>query len=152
MQQEKGEDANSDPIRKFAAERSHQDSRTSNEYGRAAGQAMLLLNGGAGSAVVALANKDEITPALLNAFPLILTGYGLGVLFAAFMIYFMTRALDDWNVYWLTWIDTSRIEERDKVRFSARRFWRSANVCFFGAAVAFVFATVSVGLAIRPEN
>jgi hypothetical protein len=44
-------------IREFAARRSHQDSQISNENSRSAGQAAILINGGAATAIVALFSR-----------------------------------------------------------------------------------------------
>jgi hypothetical protein len=81
--------------------RSLEAAKTSNEHSRAASQTCLIINGGAATAVIAYLSKDKLDPSILPHVALSLVGYGVGVFFAALMIFCATQSLDAWSMYWL---------------------------------------------------
>jgi hypothetical protein len=82
-----------DPRHKLAPERSGKDLQNSSDGARAAGQSMILINGGAASAILAYLSKESATPtSLLSAASVSLIGYALGVVCAALAIWFSSQA------------------------------------------------------------
>lgn len=84
----------------FAAERSHKDAQTGNENGRTAGQAVILINGGAATAILAFLAKDKLDPGVLLLAPWSLVGYALGVIAGAWMLFCSTRSVEEYSLYW----------------------------------------------------
>lgn len=130
-------------LRDFAAERSHKDAAVANDHGRAAGQALILINGGAATATIALLAAVKDSPALkslIAAAPMSLIGYAVGAACGALMMYCMNRALDNWNTYWRTFLWSQRRStiRRRVAREHARWWWSSTNVFAFVSAGSFV--------------
>jgi hypothetical protein len=67
-------------FQEFAQERSHQDANASNDTGRAAAQAAILINGGAATAVLAYLSKSGINPIIFQRTSLCIAIYGVGVI------------------------------------------------------------------------
>jgi hypothetical protein len=84
----------------FAAERSHNDSKIANETARTTAQAIILINGGAATAILAFLSKDRIEPHMLQLASWCLVGYAFGVVVGAFMLFCCTRAAEEFDVYW----------------------------------------------------
>jgi hypothetical protein len=71
----------------FAEARSHEASKISYDFGKAAAQAGLIINGGAATAVIALLAKDKVDPTVFKTVPWCLTIYAIGVTASAIMMY-----------------------------------------------------------------
>lgn len=108
---------------KFAVERSHKASHTSNEHSRATAQACILINGGAATAVIAFLAKDNLQPAFLLTVPWCLVGYGVGVFFGALMMYCAMETMDYWNKYWFHKAHKSREFEISDAQANAEGWW-----------------------------
>jgi hypothetical protein len=125
--------------KQFMLERSHDDSRISNEHMRAAGQAVILISGGAASAVLAYLTKDKLDPHLLFWAPIGLIGYVAGIVAGAFMLYWSARSIEEYSYAWRlrsdgkpddvekTWQYAFKIQKRGRIFFGL-------SICFFGAA------------------
>src|SRR5882757_1195652 len=84
----------------FAEERSHEAVKISYDFGKAAAQAGLIINGGAATAVIALLAKDKVDPIVFKTVPWCLTIYAIGVTASAVMMYCSMMHADNWNYYW----------------------------------------------------
>jgi hypothetical protein len=130
--------------------RSLELSKTSNEHSRAASQACILINGGAATAVIAYLSKDKLDPSVIPYVTWSLSGYCLGVLFAALMLFCATHALDYFSQYWLRRADEVEFESYLTTGY---RWWYSYHSCtiltfFFFALGSFWFAR---GLNLVPQ-
>jgi hypothetical protein len=82
----------------FEQERSHQDIKQANENARASGQAALLMNGGAATAILAFLTKAAgSSPPKLLAISLVI--YALGAIFGARALWCWTFSLREFGVY-----------------------------------------------------
>jgi hypothetical protein len=128
----------------FAIERSHKDAQVSNEHSRATAQALILINGGAATAVLAYLSKDKLDSSVLTFASLSLGAYCVGVLFGAGMLYCMTRTLDYFGYYWHV---REHPDEGDAklAHEKAKRWLRWVDACFVGAALFFLYGTVIIG-------
>lgn len=125
--------------KQFMLERSHDNSRISNEHMRAAGQAVILISGGAASAVLAYLTKDKLDPSLLVWAPIGLIGYVAGIVAGAFMLYWSARSIEEYSYAWRlrsegkaddvekTWRYAFKIQKRGRIFFAL-------SIFFFGAA------------------
>src|SRR4029079_17911019 len=84
--------------------------KTSNEHSKAGGQACLLINGSAATAVIAYLAKDEVSCSMSKDAVGALMGYGPGVVCAALMIISVMQCLDSYSQYWLAKVE-KRISE-----------------------------------------
>jgi hypothetical protein len=98
--------------RDFAEERSHRDAVVSNETIRATAQAVILINGGAATAILAYLAKNGLDPFVLHQMSWCLAVYGVGVVFGACMMFCAIRSLDFYNVRWPSSIATTRERAR----------------------------------------
>jgi hypothetical protein len=79
---------------KLAAERANQDIQSANDSARAAIQAVILINGGAATAILAYLSKDTHTaPSLLHAASWSLGVYAIGVFCGVMSMWCQTQAL-----------------------------------------------------------
>jgi hypothetical protein len=85
----------------FAAQRSHEDAKAANALFQAAGQAVILINGGASTAILAFAAADKavirITPLALGW---ALAFFTFGVVAGALVIFFQGRSAQWYLVHW----------------------------------------------------
>jgi hypothetical protein len=84
---------------RFATERSHQNSQIAYDSAKAAGQSVILINGGAATAVLAFLSKDTGFE-VASAVPWSLLGYAVGVAVGAGLLYSMFFSNLNWNVFW----------------------------------------------------
>ena len=134
-----------DTTEEFAGERSHRSSQISNEHSRATAQAVILINGGAATALLAFLAKDKIDPLILHNVPYCLGLYALGVLFGALMMWTLTIATGEWSLYWMY---VSRKDEPKSIEAQQRAerawFWVkfsfAANILCFAMASAILAA------------
>src|SRR5437868_4622412 len=136
----------------FAVERSHKISQTANEHARATGQACILINGGAATAVIAFLSKDKIDAALLMTVPRILAGYAVGVFFGALMMFCMTQAMEKWNLYWYFKSHGASDSMADKSARGANRWAVGYNWCFVFSIMSFVLSSIFLGMLFYPAK
>jgi hypothetical protein len=127
-------------IREFAAKRSHQDSQISNENSRSAGQAVILINGGAATAIATLFSKTPVDQNLLVFVPWAVFLYASGVVCGASMIWCMNHALRNWHRSWYEVLirPTPTGDAGDAQHQIARRWYIGSNV-MFGISIACFF-------------
>ena len=133
-----------DDFRAFAAERSHRDAEASNDTGKAAAQAAILINGGAATAILAYLAKGGLQTAVLNRAAWCLIGYGIGIVFGAFMIYFRLHALDECGVRWryIAHPESGHQPEYHQKRAYIRS--RRANWCFIASMLVFIGSSIVI--------
>jgi|ERR1041385_3094985 ABC-type Fe3+-siderophore transport system permease subunit len=137
--------------RQFAEARSHQDAKISNDNARAAGQAAILINGGAATAILAYLAKENSSGPLVHVASLCLGGYALGVLLGALYMLCIVFGVDWWNSYW----ESKALhygKKSESVSLQNATWWDKAATYFFSASMACfisssfaVAATVFVG-------
>jgi hypothetical protein len=126
--------------------RSEMLSKTSNEHSRAGGQACLLINGGAATAVIAYLAKDEVSFSMSKDAVWALMGYGLGVVLAALMIISVMQCLDCYSQYWLARVEKRRDEMASWAKSGHRwvALYRTLGgfsvLCFSGSSAWFGIA------------
>jgi hypothetical protein len=130
-------------FQKHAEERSHQDARTHTDFARAAGQAVILINGGAATAALAFvsAARGNVNIAWASC---ALFAYVLGVVCGSFMFFCMSRSLHLWSQVWeghaMGWPKKIRpIRKREAIRWG-----KYAHRCFWAGIVAFVIGSALV--------
>jgi hypothetical protein len=146
----------SDDDRELARERSHQDAKTTNDNARAAAQAAILINGGAATALLALASKSsEVCAAVqkvglwsLGLYAGSLVLYAGGVALGAFMMFFMHRSIQKWTI---VWEGRARVQPYSaptiqKAQKRGSELRHSASVCFVCAIACFVVGSVALGV------
>lgn len=119
-------------------DRSLELSKTSNEHSRAAGQACILINGGAATAVIAYLSKDKLDPIVIPDASISLGLYAAGVLFAALMIICATQCLDDYSMYWLR---STEGERHQASLDSGTRWWYGYKFAGALSIVSFLVAS-----------
>jgi hypothetical protein len=130
----------------FATERSNNAAIAANENSRPMAQYALIINGAAGSAVIAFLSKDKIDPTILAAAPKALIAYAVGVVFGALAMFFMTECLDYWNAHWEEVARNSREADRQKRR--GVRFWWAVRVEFWISIASFVVGSGILAIAL----
>lgn len=136
-------DAKFETFRQFAAARSNQDSKISNENSRAAAQAALLINGGAASGLLAFLSKESIGPYLLKGASWALASYAIGVALGAVVIFCMNQALRHWNDAWQEVMKKPTIDVNQTSHHAKAEPWSSrARWLFAGSILAFVAGSV----------
>jgi hypothetical protein len=94
-------------LAKFAAERSHKDAETANRAAESAGRALLLINGGAATAIIAFLARDSVAASF--TYMLGLLAYSMGVVLGAYMLY-GAFCMSDWDsLHWRLIFEESRI-------------------------------------------
>ncbi len=128
-------------FRQFAEERSHRDSGIANEHARATGQAIILINGGAATAILAFLAKDKLDASVLRMAPWCLIGYALGVIAGAFMLFSSIRSLEEYSMYWRLIIhpdDTGKSITRRKIAWI---YQLSVRLSFIISVLAFFYSS-----------
>lgn len=135
---------------RFASERSHQDAKVSNDLFRAAAQAAIPINGGAATAILALAQKSPSPYFPIVSFAAALFIYGIGVLLGALAVYATASSAQKWAERWEMCAlsggcNSSEIKEVE----AAGEKWHSMTVTpFLCSAACFSIATIIMALAI----
>jgi hypothetical protein len=117
------------------------------ESARGASQVVVLINGGAATALLALLSKEKIPGSLLGLAPYCLGGYALGVIAGAVMIYFTMRTLDCWQDYYDASADENEAGAGDAERLAIVNSNR-VHYAFITAIVSFMISSVAVGMAL----
>jgi hypothetical protein len=134
-----------DEHRQFAEARSHQDADSSNQNARATAQAVILINGGAATAVLAFLTKDKINPHLVHTVAMCLVGYAGGVLAGAVMMFCAVTSLDYYSQRWMREAHPRDDSTAEENRARAERWWHGMRGCF--ALSTGLFFVSSCGLA-----
>jgi hypothetical protein len=117
------------------------------ESARGVSQVVVLINGGAATALLALLSKEKIPGTLLGLAPFCLGGYALGVIAGAVMIYFTMQTLDYWHDYYDELANENEAEAAD-ARQRAIKCSGGVHYAFITAIVCFMISSVTVGIAL----
>jgi hypothetical protein len=140
-------DAEKIAFRKFAMERSHKDAEISDESWRASGQALILINGGAATAIIALISKDG-WKSQLWLIALGLGSYGLGVLFGSLMVLSLMKSLDWWGFIWRKIAFPKSFGIESGIARKYADWWLGlANWSFLLSILGFVSGSLAVAIA-----
>jgi hypothetical protein len=124
-------------FKKFAADRSTRNSQMSNELGKAAAQAVMLINGGAAAAILSFIKGTAVNKVF---FALGLTGYGAGVVCAAWMMYALNQILYGRSEYWQSYFNPEKLGEPYRSTWKERADkWGDRKDRAFPCSVAFFF-------------
>ena len=131
-------------------ERAKDDARTSNEFGRGAAQATILINGGAATAILAFLSSvirdgGSTAKSILPLIPVALVAYALGVFLGAIALAVGSRSIERWMEF----------HEGDEGKAGvADRLWRTTLwliglglVCFLVASVYLAYGIGSIQIA-----
>ncbi len=140
-----------DDDHQLARERSHQDAKATNDFARAMAQAAILINGGAATALLALASKhDQATVSKCALWFLVggLAAYAAGIASGAVMVFFLHRSAQKWTI---VWEGQARIKPYsnhiiDKARKRAGELRRQAYYFFYGSIACFVVGSGAVAV------
>ena len=136
---------NSDLARQaFAVERSHRDAASSNETARATAQAVILINGGAATAVLAFLAKGGLPQALFQAAAICLGLYALGVVAGACMMYCTVRSLDYYGLRWRLEAHPEKGSDARRNRELGEAWWKRMRQCFYAAIAAFIISSMAL--------
>ena len=127
--------------RKFAEERSHKDASVSNESIRSTANVVILINGGAATAILAYLAKDKLDPHVLPGASLCLIGYVFGVFWGACMMYCSMRSLDDYQQYWRLVAHPEGGRNAESCRESGYRWWKKLRGCFWLSMACFLISS-----------
>jgi hypothetical protein len=133
----------------FATSRSHQASEIAYNFSRYTGQACLLINGGAATAVIAFLTKDKVDPTLYTIIPWCLALYAAGVFAGAAMLFCEMMNADYWNYHWYYIAYEQDTEEADSCEKIADRWHRGYYFSFIAAVCLFIAASVLMAYALR---
>jgi hypothetical protein len=138
---------NSDVARQdFAVERSHRDSASSNETARATAQAVILIGGGAATAVLAFLAKGGLPQTVFRTAAVCLGLYAAGVVLGACMMFCTVRSLDYYALRWR--LEAHPIDGADamKNRELGEAWWRWMKRCFYASIAIFMLSTVTLAV------
>jgi len=139
--------------KEYQAERAHADFLASNETGRAASQAAILINGAAATAVVAILSKQVPPPLdVVNGVSVALLFYAAGVVCGAFSMFSSAHSSAD---YARNWEKRFFLNERQETLTDAARPkdeeykspWLARHrVSTWGGFIFFVLASVCIAI------
>jgi hypothetical protein len=97
----------------YAATRAYQDAKDSNEFAKGAAQAAMVINGGAGTAVLAFLSKGGV--AGIAKFAAIALGvYAIGVVAGAATFLTLIYCVEEYSNYWETIADGDEKRQHSK--------------------------------------
>jgi hypothetical protein len=122
-----------------AAERSHEDAKAANALFQAAGQAIILINGGASTAILAFAAADKgVIRITAGALALSLVFFGVGVLTGALAIAFHGESVHQYMMHW-EFHALGRTADEIKTPLKRGDHWgRAARWAFLISAASFM--------------
>ena len=127
--------------RKFYDERSHKNAELGADSAKAVGQSMILINGGAATAILAFISK-ETGSRIVDAVPYSLILYSTGVSFGAALLYSLYLTNHHWNQYF----QARGTFENDAIAALSEKkghFWRrAAGWCFGVSVVCFLASSI----------
>ena len=127
----------------IAAQRSHEDAKAANALFQAAGQAAILINGGASTAILAFAAADKaVIRITASALACSLVWFAVGVVAGAFVIAFQAASVQRYVIHWegtaLGYADnvTKRANARGRVwGFATQIAFVISVLCFLAGAI-----------------
>jgi hypothetical protein len=132
----------------FAEARSHEASKISYDFGKAAAQAGLIINGGAATAVIALLAKDKVDPVIFKIVPCCLAIYAIGVTASAIMMYCAMMYADRWNFYWYHLAYTADTPKAEASEGKASYWQNKLRISFAVAMLSFLVASIILAVAL----
>ena len=137
---------------KFAIARSQKDAATSNENARATAQAVILINGGAATAVLAFLAKGSLPQSVFQVSAVCLAFYALGVFAGACMLYCAVRSLELYSIRWRLRAHPEAPGTEETVRMQAFNWWRGMTWCFYASIGVFISASLILATALFCTN
>ena len=128
--------------RSFAVERSHRDAASSNETARATAQAVILINGGAATAILAFLAKGGLPLSTFKAAAACLFLYALGVVAGACMMYCTVRHLDYYSLRWRLDAHPEEGADANRNRRLGARWWGRMKKCFYASVGVFMISSL----------
>jgi hypothetical protein len=135
-------------VDQFAYDRSHKASESAYDLGKATGQACLLINGGAATAVLALLAKEKIDPFLVKSIAFCLTSYVTGMVLGSLLLYSAMMRAESWNYFWYFWSYLEEYDEANKSKASARFWEKMISGCYYFSMLMFMIGSSIVGFAL----
>jgi hypothetical protein len=132
----------------FAVERSHRDAASSNETARSTAQAVILINGGAATAVLAFLAKGDLPGSVLHTAAFCLALYAVGVLAGACMMFCTVRSLDYYALRWRLEANPEQGADATKSRALGQQWWKYMKRCFYVSAAAFIMSSLALAVAL----
>jgi hypothetical protein len=133
---------------KFAVERSHKASEIAYDLSKATGQACMLINGGAATAVIALLAKEKVAAIIYTYVPFCLGGYALGVLASAAMLFCVMMNADYWNYFWYYISYENNVVRAKHCENIARRWQHGMYATFISATALFIASSILMAYAL----
>ncbi|TCH99203.1 hypothetical protein EJV46_07925 [Roseococcus sp. SYP-B2431] len=131
--------------RSFAAERSHNDAVAVNEHARAAVNLMVVINGGAATALLAFANRPEAGPNVVLLFGI--ASFAIGVVVGALNIRVLTRTTFSYMEAWHSQAHGDQSGADFKFA-EAKRGQRHGDAMFLAALISFSVGILLSGTSI----
>ena len=135
--------------RRFAEDRSGRDATAYNDTIRVAAQSVILVNGGAATAILAFSTNTAHTTTLQSLWALVgLMLFALGVGSGAGMQHFESAALSFWFEVWERRALGFNAEGLKHITKRAKRNNRCADICHLVGTIAFILGCfcVAIGL------
>lgn len=134
--------------RKLALERTHQDYKAGQESHRTTAQYVMLINGGAATAILASSSRaDGVGIPLVADVPISLIGYAIGVSLGAAMMYALSIEQRYWGDYWTSIALPGKGIPTDKSYHNAER-WKRFGVWIFRLSIL-SFVASSLWIAVK---
>ena len=144
-------------IKKFQVERSHADARVVNEHARTAIQSMILINGGALTAILAFSSKYSDPTVFFGTWAARFMMFGViayvvGVVLAAYNFRLIAVTSYYWMIHWEESFlgTTSYIKGGKTPKMMAQAYRKRGEHLFSASLTSFVIGTFAVGLGILP--
>jgi hypothetical protein len=136
----------------LAAQRSHEDAKAANALYQAAGQAAILINGGASTAILTFATSDKPKVGFGHlSLAAALVCFAFGVVAGAFVIAFQAKSAQSFAVRWQNEVLGKR-EERVEAARQAGHFWGGlAQNTFVASALLFLLGALILSLSFKPQ-
>jgi hypothetical protein len=136
-----------DDLRSLARERSHHDARAANDLFRAAAQAVILINGGAATALIAFAEGKGPLATVPNYVAIALILYAIGAMLGAAMTFAAAQSAQYWLQRWeLVALGVSDKSKSVQTNERAGDKWSKVTRLAFLFGVLF-FAIATIGIA-----
>lgn len=133
----------------FATERSHADAKTANEHARAAIQSIILVNGGAATAIFAFASRGGNDPTAQNILVFLgISLYVMGVLIGAYNIRVLTNTTLEYMSAWNAIALREPKETSDAAFARASRNDKLGHQCFTVSLICFGLGSLATATAI----
>jgi hypothetical protein len=128
----------------FALDRSNSASAIAYDLCKVTAQSCMLINGGAATAIVAILSKEKIDPILNAAIPYALSGYAIGVLVSAIMLFCIMMMADHWNYFWYFSSYDPDYDVADRSEKYANLWHWGMYTCFALTIACFLFGSGAI--------